>query len=105
MKIMWIGHRVIVLPGVGRAAIPAFRLVAYHAPQARIEAKIDGQTTIVPIGELDWSHESIARLDASDPTPAKSARLSLVSSTGYDGNGSPVEDINIDRSQLEKLGR
>lgn len=71
MKILWIGRGVVTLPGVGNAAVPAFRLVAHHAPQARIEAELNGRTTIVPLGELDWGHESMCQLNVDRAQLAK----------------------------------
>lgn len=54
----------VVLNGFPPSAIPALRLVQYHATAARIEVILGNETILVPLGDLDLRHESMDALNA-----------------------------------------
>lgn len=66
MRILWMKTGSVVrLVGVDMGTVPALRLVAHHAPRARMEATLDDGSypQPIPLGELDFGHESIANLN------------------------------------------
>lgn len=65
MKAMCLSRQTeVTLIGYPPSAIPALRLVAYHATSARVEVTLGRETILVPLGDLDLRHESMASLNA-----------------------------------------
>lgn len=50
-------------------AIPALRLLSWHAPDLKVECLTAGNATIfLPLSELDISHATLDRLNAGRPS-------------------------------------
>lgn len=59
-------HHGIVEINVAPVAIPPLRLMSWHAGGLRIECKGDkGRSWLIPLAELDLSHDSLSRLNAA----------------------------------------
>lgn len=55
-------------------AIPALRLLSWHAPQFRVECvNANGETLYLPLSELDISHATLDRLNAGRPSLVESS--------------------------------
>lgn len=82
MKIRWKKYgKVVELPGMPQGGVPAMRLVVFHAPQSRIEV-VDGKRhTLAALVDLDWSHESLAALNAP-PRPMENSDRAQLAALG-----------------------
>ena len=69
--------------------VSLLRQLQFHSPNLRIDGtKAQGKWTgfRIPLCEIDLSHAGAARLNIDDE-----AKAEMAVTTGYDGNGSPVE--------------
>lgn len=87
MKIFWTHkNEVVDMPYMVQAAVPAVRLLLHHSPQQRVEITLKGNRAfLVPLCELDWSHESLLKEN-------------IETSPAWLGT-------NTDRAHLERLGK
>lgn len=62
-------HGNVTILAVLPRAIPALRLLSWHAPDFKVECVTAGNATIyIPLSELDITHPTLDRLNAGRPS-------------------------------------
>ena len=76
---------VVEMPDMAQSAVPLMRLSAHHCPKQRVEVLLnDAGSLLVQLGDLDWTHDSLARLNMDH-----SHDIDI----GWDANGSFIQHV------------